>query len=437
MKNNSINPLQIKWMPGSVVDPVGRVFSWNNNIYRAITPKYSHFFNDLIKRNVIKNLSQNSGLIDSEITQLTLKGYGLILKHKPITFTTYPFEWCGEMFRDAALLILNLSSELNKHNLELKDAHPYNVMFEYNQPKFIDVGSIAAKKGNKWNLNKAFRDNILYPLYAMADSNNEQVRFLLRYELESDRLTRKLSDLISLSHKISDISFLYFYSDTNSTIKYYHNKIKNIKLKFSKTEWTSYSRGDDYLLPFENKSRWFSKQKNVFRLLSKLKPATVLDLGSNTGWYSELAARLGSKVVATDIDEPSLNMLYLRSKTHKLPILPLLIDFRKSSASNITWPAASERLQCDLVLALALTHHLVFKSYLYFDTIITELCRFTRKWLIVEFVPPNDKYIKDWIKEEHHWYTMDNFLACLNKYFPKIEILDSAPYPRKLIFCTK
>lgn len=437
MKSNVINPAEVEWMPESNVDPVGRVFYWKHNVYRAIRIEYSNFFEDLISKNVLKNISQHTGLIYSERTSLLLDGFGLILKHRPLTFRSYPFEWCGEMLRDCGLLICDLSLELNKYDLDLKDSHPYNVMFEGYLPKFIDIGSIVRKKGNSWNLAKDFILNLLYPLYCLEDGKSEEIRLLFRYELDAGQLTRKITKLVSLKHRLYNIIPSIKLSDSISTIQNVRNKIKKIKLKSSQTEWSSYSKDNDYFLPFDKQDRWFDKQKNVFKLIKEHKPSTVLDLGSNIGWYAELAARLGAKVVATDIDEFSLNLLYQRTKKTKLPILPLFIDFRKSSASNITWPAASERLKCDMVLALALTHHLVFKNHLHFDIISKELSNFSKKWLIVEFIPSNDKYIKNWLKEEHYWYSFDNFLTSLNKFFKKIEIFDSAPSPRKLVFCEK
>lgn len=437
MKNIIINPLEVQWMTNSTVDPVGRVFKWEGNIYRAIRKPYSSFFQELLDKNILKNISQNAGLINTKKTSLTLDGFGLILQHDQITFPSYPFEWSSEMFRNAALLICDLSIALDRYNLELKDVHPYNVMFENYLPKFIDAGSIRRKEGKEWNLKKAFILNILYPLYSLAEGKNEQVRFLFRNELDGSLLTEKISCLIPLKYKILNRLLSAKKDNTVSAVKHYREKIEKIKLKSSQTEWSSYHKDDNYFLPFDKQKRWYDKQKNVYKLLAKLKPSTVLDLGSNIGWYAELAARSGAQVVATDIDEQSINLLYLRTKKTKLRILPLIVDFMKSTASNIAWPGASERLKCDVVLALALTHHLVFKNHLYFDTIAEELNKFSKKWLIVEFVPPDDKYIKNWIKEEHYWYSLDNFVTSLNKFFRRIEILDSAPFPRKLIFCQK
>ncbi len=437
MTKKRIPQSEVEWIPSSTADAVGRVFLWKSNIYRAIRKSKSQFYSSLIQKEIFKKLSLDGGLVGTHKTNYLLPNFSLILKQQKITFPSYPFEWPGEMLKSAALEICDLSLELEKYNLELKDAHPYNVMFENYHPKFIDIGSITQKYGNKWNLSKAFKLNLLYPLYCISKGKSEYVRFLFRNELEGNILTQKISQLTPFRYKFVDKLLALKTSNSKSSISHFRNEIKKIKLKSQITDWSSYSHDVDYFLPFDRMNRWFAKQKNIYQILEKLRPSTVIDIGSNIGWYAELAARLGAKVVATDIDESSLNQLYFRTKETKLPILPLLVDFMKSQASNIAWPAAWERLRCDMVLALAISHHLVFKNHLYFDTIAQELNKFSKKWLIIEFIPPHDKYIKNWLGEEHYWYSLNNFHTSLHKFFNKIEILDSAPAPRKLLLCQK
>src|SRR5207237_4348763 len=117
------------------------------------------------------------------------------------------------------------------------------------------------------------------------------------------------------------------------------------------------------------------KQHSVRNTITERRPRTLLDLGSNTGWFSMLAARLGASVVAGDRDEASIDWLYVGAKREALPILPLVTNLTapladrhalefpdEPSRSRIggdvpLYSASNSRLQCDMVLALALVHH--------------------------------------------------------------------------------
>jgi ribosomal protein L11 methylase PrmA len=52
-------------------------------------------------------------------------------------------------------------------------------------------------------------------------------------------------------------------------------------------------------------------------VLSQTKPRSVLDIGSNRGWYSKLAAKLGGKLVAFDSDSACIGKIYEEVRTQK------------------------------------------------------------------------------------------------------------------------
>ena len=104
------------------------------------------------------------------------------------------------------------------------------------------------------------------------------------------------------------------------------------------------------------------------------------------------AARLGSSVVYFGTDQKTVSELYRSARSEGLNILPLVMDFIKPTpsigySSHYTL-AATERIKCDMVLALSITEHLVFDRYLSFDLIAEGLSSFSKRWAVVEFVPP-------------------------------------------------
>ena len=101
---------------------------------------------------------------------------------------------------------------------------------------------------------------------------------------------------------------------------------------------------------------------------------------------------------------------------------------------------AADRLSCELVMALAVTHHLVFKLGLNFELIAEAMDAFSERWLIVEFVPADDLYVSEWIQKnpsKADWYNLENFLEGLRQYFQVRCVTESYPTPRQLVLCEK
>jgi SAM-dependent methyltransferase len=191
---------------------------------------------------------------------------------------------------------------------------------------------------------------------------------------------------------------------------------------------------------FTNTQEWSRKNFQVAEILQQLQPGTVLDIGSNRGWYSLLAARQGADVAALDTYEPVVSQLYRDAQQHTLAVQPLVLDFLWPSPGSglfgFSLPAES-RLKSDITLALALVHHLVHKQGLGFDHFVSGLSEFSRRWLLVEFVQYGDRSLAQWCDSERDWYSRDNFLAALEQRFQVVGVAESDPPTRTLILCEK
>ena len=134
---------EVTFHPHSFADDAGRLFWLNDQLCRGIYPKQAPFFAQLFREGVIQNLIEQGLLVETEPTDLIVDGFSMILKHHRIPFISYPQEWCAAMLKDAALNIINLTIELAGRNLTLKDAHPWNVLFDACKPVYVDATSIA------------------------------------------------------------------------------------------------------------------------------------------------------------------------------------------------------------------------------------------------------------------------------------------------------
>ncbi len=62
---------------------------------------------------------------------------------------------------------------------------------------------------------------------------------------------------------------------------------------------------------------------------------------------------------------------------------------------------------------------------------------FAANWLLVEFIPREDRYVSEWWSDKYSWYTLDSFITFLKQQFQSIRIYPSDPKPRVLILCEK
>lgn len=466
---------EVEFHPLSFGDPNGRLFVWKGQLYRGINQGRASFYKQLFQDDVVRSLVEKGLLVHTELTDLALDEYELVLRHHYVPFVSYPYEWCGTMLKDAALLIVDLEIELAKHGLTLQDAHPWNVLFDGCRPVYVDFGSIVPARGDRvWHAHDEFCRFFVHPLQLMAHGYGRIARWLLHdYDqgvLRSDvaalvrgassgvengqtirnlvtfakqRVSPRLRSILKKGYTLlqSNLSkpASRIHQSRHDLIQGVRQGVEDIALPFKRTEWSDYYEGS--YPPFAPSDEWTEKHRSVHRVLSDLRPSSVLDIGSNRGWYAQLAAVLGSRVVALDVDESCVTQFYSDAKGRNLPILPLVMDFRNPSPgyglSNQWLAPATQRLRCDFLLALALLHHLVFKQHLNFEQIIEGLSVFSKRWLLVEFIPREDQYVREWWSEEYSWYTLENFIAALRRQFHSVEVYPSYPEPRVLVQCEK
>lgn len=438
----------VQFHPASYADTHGRVFLWNGNVLRAIDPAWCEFYRSLLEAPAFRSLVYDGLMIDSEPSGFSIDGYPLVVQHRRLNVVSYPFEWCFDALKDAALLILSLQERLLAEGLMLQDAHPWNVMFDGCRPLYVDLGSImpAAQEGT-WGALSEFRQQMLNSLILMSRGHSKIVRAVLRLEqgisdgesasicaqIEKHpyrslrRAARRLRQRLRWNAKVP----------LAQTLAQLRSEVELLSFTNAKTEWSSY---DQEFAPLDSPSYANLKQEGVLRVLSSVKPVSVLDVASNRGWYAQLAAaRFGCNVIAFDIDEASILQLFRDGKESGLPLHPLVMDICHPSPGLgplcRSSPPAFERFKSDMVLALAIVHHLVFKKMLRFDQIVETLAAFSNKWLLVEFVPKEDKHVSKWWSERYSWYTLSGFKAELGKYFTKIETIESDIHPRVMLLC--
>lgn len=197
-----------------------------------------------------------------------------------------------------------------------------------------------------------------------------------------------------------------------------------IKWKRSSKIWEDY--GEIRTYQAEDVAR---KSEYVDRVVQRLRPKMVWDLGANTGEFSLIAASYGAFVVSIDGEPACTEYMYQRlsQEDGSKEILPLTMDLANPSP-GLGWDG-NERLSlrdrglADLVLALALIHHLVFSCCVPFS-LIAEWFGDLGNYLLVEFVPPADPMVQKLLQNrgsEHLPYSLEVFKSSFGKFFDFID----------------
>ena len=173
--------------------------------------------------------------------------------------------------------------------------------------------------------------------------------------------------------------------------------------------------------------------------INEIKPANVWDLGSNTGLFSRIASDLGIDTIAFDVDTAAVEKNYLQMrKNDEKKILPLCLDLTNPSPA-IGWAneerlSLAERGPADMVIALALIHHLAVSNNLplgHLADYFSRLCRF----LIIEFVDKKDSQVQRLLLNREDiflHYTRQDFENSFGSYFSILKSEDIGNTKRRL-----
>jgi len=430
-------------------DPSGFLFYENGTIYRQINKSYKDNFDHLMNSGLYKTLVDSEQLIPHEeanVEPFDPKTSYKIIKPEKIQLISYPYEWCFSQLKQAAITTLEIQKSAMEYEMTLKDCSSYNIQFHKGKVILIDTLSFERyRDGQIWKGYRQFCQHFLAPLALMSQKDIRLNQLLRIYidgiplDLTSKLLplrTRSSFSLLSHIHahaksqkhfetkksdsfkerKLSQRSLIGIIESLNSGIK-------KLNWKPEGTEWSNYYTDTNY------SERGFEEKKNFIKdFFEKTKASLVWDLGANIGIFSRLSSERGINTISFDIDPAAVERNYLDSIEKKeTKILPLLLDLTNPSP-DIGWEnqersSIINRGPAEVVLALALIHHLVISNNLPLE----KIARFFKKicnYLIIEFVPKTDSQVKRLLisrEDIFDDYTKENFESAFKKYFAIIE----------------
>jgi hypothetical protein len=392
-----------------------------------------------------QSLASSGSLIShEEVTDdLPVNDGGVVLQPKVVPFVSYPYEWSFEQLKDAALLTLSIAEVAMRHNMVLKDASAYNIQFLEGRPIFIDTLSFDEyNEGAPWVAYAQFCRHFLAPLW-LAAHVDYRCMLISRDFIDGiplDYACRMLGPMRRLN--FTELIHLRIHAKLQQTkagdrgestrgkrmpktallglLDNLKSGIRKLEWKPGRTEWGEYYKNTNY-----SDEATLKKNSLIHDILDKKRPHTVWDIGANDGTYSRIAAEYSEQVVALDIDPVAVNANYKKSKKEgETKLLPLLMDLTNPSM-GLGWlceerDSLFDRASADLVMALALVHHLCISNNVSFERLVQFFSDITVKYLLVEFVPKEDSKVEILLAtrdDVFRDYDLDGFKAALDSSF--------------------
>lgn len=421
--------------PSSYRDPSGFLFYREDTLYRQVNRIYGETFEQFHRAGLSQHLVAKGMLTPYEVLNQNLTGsedWFLTLKPEALPFIFYPYEWCFDMLKDAALVTLEAALEAIKFNMLLKDASAYNLQWHRGCMQFIDTLSFEPYDEKKpWIAYRQFCEHFLAPLALMHYLKEPLQPLQLSYPNGLPLgLTKKMLPAKSrwnlhvylhlhLQAKLSTKSpsgrekqAPFSKTKLLQLLKSLHQTVGSFSLDQPSGVWSDYYREahqrEDYVQ---------QKKSLIAGWLPGLGAQTAIDAGANEGEFSLLLAANNITTISADFDHYSVNRFYKKIKQQGFQNLyPVILDLSNPSpaigVNNEERDSFLQRTHCDLVLALAVIHHLAIGKNIGFDK-IAQLFATLGKTLIIEFVPKDDEKIRLMLQNKpdvYQWYTKENFL---------------------------
>jgi SAM-dependent methyltransferase len=443
-------------------DTAARVVKKESGYYRYIFHEYKAEYDHLMQSGLYEELTQKNLLIKHQEIQIDTddpKVYKLLYPTQ-IPFQSYPFEWSYSQWRKVILAYLRINHIALKYGMILKDATPYNFYLTAGNAVMFDTSSFMYfKKNDSWIAYRQFCEEFLSPV-ALMHYNGADWSKLTMTNLRGMPLNFVSKQLpIKSWFNLSTLLHIHLHSkfSGNNESKEIENKkkkgftlekIKSLqKMIFSTistwnkshqfvNHWSTYYEND-----IESQEYLNDKEAIIRKWLKIIKPNSVLDLGANTGKFSFIAAEYAERVISIEEDDKCVDKIEEKISIKNSNIFTLTGNIAKPSPTMGFLYKETESIYkrgcSDMVLGLALIHHLHISNKLSFEQISLIFASFSNKFLIVEFVPIADKKVQILIKNKKidlNYYNQDTFTTALKVWFEIKEIYEINKSKRVLYF---
>lgn len=414
MRNGStalrLRPQDVAATLQPAADGRGMVFSLDGRVYRALAPGQADLYRSLLHAGFREELFR-AGLVRCWESGLEMEGYGLVLECRRVPVVSYPPEWPASMLREAGRTMAALGLALARHGLVLRDAHPWNILFDGPRGVFVDLGSLAPGERVPDGWMREFRARLVLPLSLHRLGLHGAAGALLARQgpastWESAPAFRWFPPHYARLALLRDRPAEYY-----ARLLAYLGRPPADPVR---TADAAPAGGEGAAAAF----------------LDRLPGGILVDLWAGDGERAARLARRGHYVVALERDGARLDRLFGLARAEGLPLLPLRVDpFWPTGSTGLTlgYADAPSRLRGDVALAMDAVHRLAGAQGLTFALFARVLHQFARAAAVVEFVPPEDPAAAPWPLRSLPWYSREGLIRAVEPYFPRSSVLYQEP----------
>ena len=425
--------------PGSFRDPAGRILRSGDRVLRAVYPAGAAAYEAARDSGALAKAVERGQLLDFspiEWSGSIEDAPAHFLEHPKLDFVSYPYEWTFSALKAAALLQLDFHLAMLGDGFTLSDATAYNVQFEGTRPVFIDHLSVVPyADGAAWAGQRQFAMQYLGPLLLWAKRGIAPHGW---YRGSVEGLAPEdVSPLLGWRHKCSFNVLAHIVGpaavhrksisgtasgrrertlpkrNLEAMLRSLRDYVAGLALPAAKTVWDDYAGNNSY-----DADRRGAKHDFVAKAVSAAKPHLLFDVGCNSGDFSQAALDAGARsVIGFDFDFGALERAFTRFDRSGGRVQPLWLDATNPSPSQ-GW-AGKERLGlaerggADMVLALALIHHLAIAKNVPLDMAVDWLMNLAPRG-VIEFPAKSDPMVQTLLSQRPDIfpnYTEEAFLA--------------------------
>ncbi len=452
--------------PSSYRDVAGTVYRSGDRILRTVNAPAVADYEFVRTSGLLDELTTRGHVVAAQEVDRAEGGEfaadaAYLLEHPRLPFISYPYEWCFEALKAAALHHLDIQLEALERGVALSDASAYNAQFVGTRPVFIDTLSFRRyRDGEFWTGHRQFCEQFLNPLLLHAlcgVPHNAWYRGSLEgiasLDLRRVLPLRALASRNVLTHVVLQALLGAAAASAGEApdikgqrlpLAAFRHMLQRLRDRIAgmlparrrATTWQAYEAFKSY-----ESDETAHKAAFVGRFTAAVKPAMVWDIGCNTGTFALAALGGGAgRVIGWDADQGALDAAFQRAREADAAFTPLY-GGAVNPAPAQGWAQAerqgwAERGPADAVLALALVHHLAIGRDVPLPHVVDWLVT-TAPNGVVEFVGKEDVQVRRMLalrEDIFADYDLETFVTLLQERACITERVRLEPGGRELIW---